>query len=390
MKKFLNNPLTIALIGIVLLFTIAWATEWQDYNIFSDGTIADSDDFLVRNLSVGGANGTLERLAWSSLKQQVGNGATYWMASASAYHSNEVVVNNESSLYNALSDVDRFLEQNDSDPNFGVDETTQGIVDVYGGSSSNGGVVRWHNPSGDTGSEEYFQCKPNGTQFECGPESDPDLYIFGNDGVINKQSSASTYGYIATDTTCTSDVAGKVTVTPIVGNLGYTTYAVQVCNNGSLDTIASYNSATEVWTFSDKIISSAGIEATYLDGGVQYINTTGSIDLQTSYSTTCKIDVYLSGSTSDLITLPDDTECTSGSGKIICTYNRVNNMIYVAPGEAGDRILGAASSVDAGHKVGTDGASEYACFEGRSYLGNEYWTIVRTDDKSNWTDEGAP
>jgi hypothetical protein len=199
-KKILNHPISIALIGLAILATIAWATSWQDYGVFS-GDITDTDDVLIRDISATPpADGTIKRLPFSDLKTQIAQGADYWVGTAQAYLSNEIVVNDEATLYSALSDVNRFLEQNDEDPEFGVNDTTKGLVKTYGDNTTGGACWQLYNAANEDTNEEYWYICVNGDQIEIGPESDPDLFVFTNEGTQTPGDNPNITGYHLTTT----------------------------------------------------------------------------------------------------------------------------------------------------------------------------------------------
>ena len=184
-EYWLSHPLILGAVAVLIVAAIAWAAAWQDYGAFS-GDIADTDDWLIRDISATPpANGTIKRLSWSDLKTQIANGADFWTGTAQGYLSNEIVVNDEAGLYSALSDVDRFLEQNDSDPEFGVNDTTNATPFIFGDSGTDGGDVRFYNAANEDTNEEYWTTAANGDQFDLGPTSDPDLFYGERDGTWN-------------------------------------------------------------------------------------------------------------------------------------------------------------------------------------------------------------
>lgn len=325
MKKILNHPLVIALIGLVILATIAWATAWQDYGAFT-GDLADTDDWLIRDISdTPPADGTIKRLPWSGFKTQIGNDADHWVGSAQVYLENGIVVNDADSLYNALDGVDRFLEQADPDPEAGVDEVTAGVQKIFGDNDVAGGSTEWYNPAGDKTNEEYWRCRAAGDELECGPGKELDLFRFNRSGAINPvvDGSYANIGFEAADTTCDDDIAGRVLVTPIVGNLGDTTYTISVCIGGTtnMKDIATFDGANEEWVF-DYPITAPSIDASI--GHSHWVNTENggghkSIDLDTLYPTYCNLTlaVYDSGAGANdnlTINLWDDSVCGGVSG----------------------------------------------------------------------------
>ena len=124
-----------------------------------------------------------------------------------------------------------------------------------------------------------------------------------------------------------------------------------------------------------------------INAGYKYSIISSNTDLDTSFANTCLLYVYIT-STSE-IELWNEVECDgeTNRAKVMCVQNRSGGSVSVDP-DTSDRILGGATSVDAGDKLTANGASEWACFTGRDDAGTQYW-ILWSDDNSNWIDGGA-
>lgn len=146
-----------------------------------------------------------------------------------------------------------------------------------------------------------------------------------SDGVINPGDGSSAYdNFIADDTTCSNDVAGKILVTPIVGNLGDTTFVLQACIGGSLTTVATFDGSVPEWTFTHTIDSSAGIEATIINAGIKhYILTGADLDLQTDDPNIAFLYLSESATSDEDLTLAQYplVEGTSGQAKLLYFLN---------------------------------------------------------------------
>ena len=65
---------------------------------------------------------------------------------------------------------------------FGVDDTIQSGLRVYGGTGTGGGFIDIYNATSDDTNTEYWALNPNGDEFHIGPDTDPDAFIFEDDG----------------------------------------------------------------------------------------------------------------------------------------------------------------------------------------------------------------
>jgi len=341
MKKFItHNPLLMSIIGLAVLATIVWATEWQDYSALS-GEPASGDDLLIRDVSATPpADGTLKRLPWSDLKTYVANGANYWTGSQQTYLTSEIVVNDEASLYSALDGVDRFLEQNDPDPEFGVNDTTKGYLYLYGDNDVSGALQRWYNSAGEDTDEQYWQVEANGADYNLGPTSDPDMFKFGNNGSLNPSDSPTYTGWHDIDDEGVWSIgAVDADVNTATGD---TTSRWKTLQGNSLVDYLIANGTDEELQTSKVIDSSAGIEATYFDGGTPVeANSDDPYDLQTNYPNVCSY-VFVSGNVAATKnwTLPDsgicDTSPSDGSMKnFIFINNDSDHDLVLDPGDSG-------------------------------------------------------
>jgi len=254
-RKFItNNPLMAAIIGLIIFATIVWATEWQDYSALS-GEPASGDDLLIRDVSdTPPADGVLKRLPWSDLETYIANGANYWTGSSQAYLPSEIVVNNESTLYNALSDVDDFIQMGELNPEFGVNDTTQGHLELFGNNSSSGGKITWYSGTTYQSEENYWTCQAIGEELQCGPESDNDLFIFGNgSGGPSFEMGASANPIITMDDTADSDFVFDLDGS----NLDFKMGGVSLLDMDTTDIVPKV-----------LIDSAYGVESIYMDGGI--------------------------------------------------------------------------------------------------------------------------
>lgn len=397
-KKILNHPLPIALIGIAIIATIAWAVDWQDYGAFS-GDIADTDDWLFRDISATPpANGTIKRLPWSQLKTQIGNGADFWTGTAQSYLSGEIVVNDEAGLYSALSDVNRFIEQNDADPEWGVNDTTAGHNKVYGNNAAAGGKTSWYNSANEDTTEQYFSAEAAGTELHIGPESDPDAIIISNNGVFNPDGNPQSEFY---DT----DAAGADLVDQLAcairGNLTTTTEDAEYGDlymecviNGAHTEIMRFDASAGEWTLSYPIDSSAAIEATSIDAGRLYENDVSAGQTETISSTICRKDFYVSDDFPITYTMPADVECVSGSSKEFCFMYRGadggTDYIFIDPNASDQICLANSSCLTAGYRAynSSDAKGDMICFRGReSATGSQYW--IEYNSIGTWITAGS-
>lgn len=73
MKKY-----AIPFVCVLLIATVAWAALWSDYSELTAGSIASTDDVLVRDVSdtTQGPGGTLKRYTWTSINTRIAAAAT--------------------------------------------------------------------------------------------------------------------------------------------------------------------------------------------------------------------------------------------------------------------------------------------------------------------------
>lgn len=73
MKKY-----AIPFVLVLLIASIAWAALWSDYSELTAGSIASTDDMLVRDVSdtSQGPGGTLKRYTWTSINTRIAAAAT--------------------------------------------------------------------------------------------------------------------------------------------------------------------------------------------------------------------------------------------------------------------------------------------------------------------------
>ena len=365
MKKFIyNNPLLISILGLTILATIAWATEWQDYGTYS-AEPATGDTLLLNDIS-NSPPGTLTQLSWTNLQTYLANGAGYWVSSSQAYLPSEIVVNNEATLYNALSDVDDFVQMNETNPEFGVNDTTQGHLELFGNNSTGGGKSTWYSGTTGQSDEDYWSCQAVGAEFQCGPASDIDMFIFDNNAVINPSDSPNFTGHHDTDDE----------------NVNYFGMESGTKAATEADTILQGFTGNALTTFlqhdggDDEVLSSKAFRiSNAVDGGMEQLELSADYNIESLEPNVCrKRYVMTTASNANVeFELPSSNTCATGVTKELHFHNgeKDNYDLIIDPNGTDQIILNVEDECGAGNPI---------------YCGEEYSEVTlyrRTDTAWN-------
>lgn len=162
---------------VIAIASIVYAATWQSYSELSTGTMADGDDFLIRDVSDTSMDdeGTIKRYALSSLKDSLPFGTGFAANALTASDDFlifkapiDLTVKNIHGVLQSGTNVIGGFDECDSDGAncvaIDADITFDGSNDSDDGSLSNASIdsgdwIRWHTTS--VSSPGYFTVKMN-------------------------------------------------------------------------------------------------------------------------------------------------------------------------------------------------------------------------------------